>query len=218
MHHQPRRRRQVVECVIDRVEALAIGDALEVVEHDGERRAERRDAVRQLDHGALEGMPGSLQPLQRTAAEAAAHAFDRHGHVGPEPHRVVVGGLERQPGDAARSALAPRAGGYRLPISRGSRDECERHVVPLENLLDSWARDHLGAQSRQKQLRLGNRKRLESGEARHRRAGAEGSRCGRAVEGATRHVPRACTTGMPTEHEPNTPILRDREAIEPPVP
>ena len=100
-HHQPRRRRKVVEYVVDRVEALAIGDALEVVEHDGERRAERRDAVRQLDHGALEGMPGSLQPLQRTAAEAAAHAFDRHGHVGPEPHRVVVGGLERQPGDGS---------------------------------------------------------------------------------------------------------------------
>ena len=78
--------------------ALDIRDALEVVEHESERGAKRRDAVHQVDHRTLDGMSGRLQPPQRTAAKAAAHSFDRHRRVGPEPHRVVVAGLEQAGG------------------------------------------------------------------------------------------------------------------------
>ena len=112
----------MVERVVDRVEGLEIGDALEVVEHESERRAERRDAVHQLDQGALEDRPGALQPLERSAPKAVTHAFDRRGGIGPEPRRVVVTGVERHPGDApgalsrhVRAATVfPNPGGPRL--------------------------------------------------------------------------------------------------------
>ena len=149
----------MLQCVVDRVEALAIGDALEVVEHDGERRAERRHAVHQFDHRALDAA-GDLEPLQRPATEAVAHAVDRHCRVRPEPHRIVVAGIERHPGHRPGPALVPGARGHRLPVSRGGRDECEHHVVPCESRLDARASDHLGAKPRQQELRLGERERL----------------------------------------------------------
>ena len=101
-HHQPRRRGQVVECVVDRVEALAIGDALEVVEHDGERRAERRDAVRQLDHGALE------RNARESSAAAAHRGRGRRARVRPPwPRRSRTA-----PGRCRRPRASPRR---RLP-------------------------------------------------------------------------------------------------------
>ena len=153
------------------------------------------------------GFPGDLQPPQRTAAKAAAHAFDRHGRVGPEPHRIVVAGLERHPGDRSRSALVPRASGHGLSVSRGSRDERERHVVSFQDLLHARARDHLGAQPRQEQLRLGNRKRLGLDGDRHRRLVQPGSRDVDLVQGV-RPLPAAVRGTSRTK-----PILCNRETI-----
>ena len=131
-HHQPRRRGQVVEREIDRVEAFEIGDALEVVEHESERGAKRRDAVRQLDDRALDDCSGSLQPPQRTAAKAAAHSFDRHRRVGPEPHRGRCRRPRASPRRRSRSASPTTCGRQRS--SRNPAEpltSVERHLVPL---------------------------------------------------------------------------------------
>ena len=158
--HQPARGWQVLECIVDRLEAFEVGDAVKVVEHDCQRRIMRRDAVCELDHRTLERGAGHFQTLQRAAAEATAHAVDRQRHIGPEPQRVVVAHVERDPGDVGWAGGVPRSHCHGFPISRRGSDERERHVVSLEAFLNPWPLDHLRPQSRREQLRLGKRKRF----------------------------------------------------------
>ena len=92
-------RRQALHCVFERAEALLARESVEVVEHDRNRRGVAGERVRELVDGGGDRAAGRAQPAQRRPAEARPDAIDGGRQIRPEARRIVVGGIERDPGD-----------------------------------------------------------------------------------------------------------------------
>ena len=96
--HQVQPRRQVVEQERHRVVDLAGLDQVVVVEHQHDVAAGRAEVVEQRrEHQLDRGRLRRGQELQLVRADPGRHRPQRGDHVGPEGHRVVVAGVERQP-------------------------------------------------------------------------------------------------------------------------
>ena len=75
------------------------------------------------------GLPVTLEPLQRTPPEARSHPIDRRRNVRPQPNRIVVTGVERDPGQRRVQARAPGTHGGRLAVPGRRRDERQRRIA-----------------------------------------------------------------------------------------
>jgi hypothetical protein len=156
----PRRLRRVLERIVDRGQAFGVGDGLQVVEHEYERLPKRRERVHQLVDGALDRAARDAQALERTAPEPLPHSIDGGRDVGPHPIRVVVAGVERDPGQRRVQVLAPGAHCGCLPVPGRGGDERQRLIAAsIEQPSDPRPVDQATTKARGRQLRLGQRQR-----------------------------------------------------------
>ena len=137
--HDARVRRQVLDRVLERGEALVVAEHVQVVQHDGERLPVGRDAVHELVHGDGRRHARCAEPCERHPAEARPDPVDRRRDVRPEPRRVVVARIERDPRDGGVGVRAPRLREHRLAEAdrrvdqrqRRGREAVERGEQPL---------------------------------------------------------------------------------------
>jgi hypothetical protein len=149
----------VVERVVDRRQALLVRDGLQVLEHDHETLVEGGEPVRELVDRSLDRAAGPVQALQGSAPEPVANAVDGRGDVQPEPRRVVVAGVERDPGVRSVAARTPGAHRRRLAVAGGRRDERQPYVVAaVERLQEPWPLDEARRRPGRRELGLGKRR------------------------------------------------------------
>jgi hypothetical protein len=67
---------------------------MQVVECERERLAVGRDSIEKLVNAGLESDTGRPQAQQRHPSEAGPDSIHRRGDVRPQPHGVVVRGVE----------------------------------------------------------------------------------------------------------------------------
>ena len=96
----PQRPRQVAHEVRDRGVQELVTEQVIVVEHEHDRRLQQRQLVDQpRQHDFDHARTGVGQRGQHRASEARHHGPDRGDDVAPEADRVVVAGVERDPGE-----------------------------------------------------------------------------------------------------------------------
>jgi hypothetical protein len=107
-HHHPQLGRQPVEqepeAVVDR---RRIDDVV-VVQHQGEPVSLRHQRVEQGGHHRLRRRLRAVQQRGDLPADPGPHPVERGGGIAPEPGRVVVAGVQRQPGDRPLAAAGRR--------------------------------------------------------------------------------------------------------------
>ena len=144
--------------MVDRGQAFLVRHCVEVVEHDDQAGAERRDAVHQLVHGVLDRAARNAEPSQRAPSEPWPYAIDRRRHVPPQPGRIVVAGVERDPCHRGVPARTPVAHRGRLAVPGRGSDERQRAVATgIERLPDARSVDHASTQARERELGLDER-------------------------------------------------------------
>ena len=146
--------------MVDGRQAFGLGHGVKVVEHDHDPVRERVHAVHELVDGRLDRAARDAEPLERPAPEPLPHPIDGGGDVRPQPNRIVVELVEGDPCERVTTALAPAAHGRRLPVPGRRRDERQPRVAAsLQCLPDPRPVDHAGTNTRNRQLRLGERQR-----------------------------------------------------------
>ena len=152
---QARARRQMPEREVDRGKTLPIRHRLKVVEHQSQPGAVRGDRVHQLVDGMFDGAPRHAQALQRTPPEPLPDPIDGSRDIRPEPNRIVVTLVERDPREGALPALAPGAHRGRLAVARRRRDERQRRALAgIERPQDARPLDLVATRSRGLELGL----------------------------------------------------------------
>ena len=152
---QARARRQMPEREVDRGKTLPIRHRLKVVEHQSHPVAVRGDRVHQLIDGMFEGAPRHAQALQRTPPEPLPDPIDGSRNIRPQPNRIVVTVVERDPREGALPALAPGAHRGRLAVARRRRNERQRHAFAgVERLQNARPFDVVATRSRGLELGL----------------------------------------------------------------
>ena len=106
-HDHPRLLREVLDEVLQRLPARLVGEHVYIVEDDRDRLAVRVHPVQELVDDGLRPRAGRSQPSECATSEPRPDAVDRAGDVGPEAHRVVVGGLQRHPRHGSAPAREP---------------------------------------------------------------------------------------------------------------
>ena len=98
------------------------------------------------------------EPPQRTSAEPRPHPIDRRRDVPPQPDRIVVAVVERDPRQRASAVCTPVAHGGRLAIPGRSRDERHRSVMAgVERMANPRPIDHAVMDTRNRKLGLRER-------------------------------------------------------------
>ena len=127
-HHQPQRRRLMVDQSFERLEHAVVGDLVEVVEHQHDRRRQFGQPGAHLERFGGTESGGRDDVAQRTAVRAPhrfppAHRADPTRTSGDRCRRV-----QAQPGHPARSDPAghPGCDGQRLTRARTGTDQCQR--------------------------------------------------------------------------------------------
>ena len=167
-------RRKVREGVVDRRQAFLAGHRLQVVEHDDQLPAERGGAVEELVDRDLDGAARHAEPPQRTSPEPRPHPIDRRRDVPPQQNRIVVAGVQHDPGQRRVEARAPVAHRGRLAVAGRSCDERQRRVAAgVERPANPRPVDHAVTDARHRELGLDQRgrrvrTRLVPGVRRHR--------------------------------------------------
>jgi len=135
--HQMQPRRQVAQqeghAVVDRPRIQQVV----VVDHQRKLRARRLQLAEQGGHHPLAGQATrSGQLRQHLLGEAAARAVQRRDHIPPEACRVVVQGVQRQPGNREVRAGGPvgQQSGLAEAGGRAHQDQLPGHalVEPLQ--------------------------------------------------------------------------------------
>ena len=135
---QARSRRQMPEREVDRGKTLPIRRRLKVVEHESQPGAVRGDRIHQLVDGMFDGAPRHAQALQRTPPKPLPDPIDGSRDVRPQPNRIVVTLIDRDPREGVLPALAPGAHRGRLAVARRRRDERQRCALAgIERLQDT---------------------------------------------------------------------------------
>ena len=143
------------EGIVDRRQAFLAGHRVQVLEHDDQLAPQRGYAVHELVDGDLDRAARHGEPPQRAHAEPRPHPIDRRRDVPPQPGRIVVAGVERDPRHRAIELCAPSAHGGRLAIPGRSRDERQRRVMTrLERPANSRPIDHPVMDTRNRELGL----------------------------------------------------------------
>ena len=131
--HQLDRRRQVREQEVQLLVAGPLGDDVVVVEHQDDRCGQRGQRVDQPgQHG--DGELGDLYPegaQDILGAEVGTDPLHGADHVPPQPARVIVGGVQRHPGEwpALRGAGPPLGDQCRFAEARRSVDQHQLHCA-----------------------------------------------------------------------------------------
>jgi hypothetical protein len=106
-HHQPQLGRQVAHQQPDRLLDRPGLDQVVVVQHQGDPALPRGELVDDHGHHRLRRRRGTLERGGDPLADAGPHPVQRSGHIAPEPGRVVVAFVQRQPGDRLPAAVGP---------------------------------------------------------------------------------------------------------------
>ena len=128
---------------------LRVPDQVVVVEHEHDRVRQRRELVEERRQYVVDDAgPRSPQHGKRDLARARVERAKRMDEVGPEPDRVTVAAVERDPGERSRLALelVPVGEQRRLPPPGGGTDQrqlARRAGAELEKVAarDAPARD-----------------------------------------------------------------------------
>ena len=152
---QARVGRQPLDRVRDRAKRTLAPDRVEVIEHDRDRTTVRDQAVHHLVDRRLDPSAPDAETHQRPTSEALTEPLDGRRQVRPQPHRVVVGRVERHPNDGLRALDAPQPQQRRLTVANRRVDQSERGpVVAVEHLKQACPAQHPGLNPGQHQLRL----------------------------------------------------------------
>ena len=88
--------------------------------------SDRAGAVQEFVDGDLDGAARHAEPSQRTTSEPRPHPIGRRRDVPPQQSRIVVAGVQHDPGQRRVEARAPVAHRGRLAVAGRSRDERQR--------------------------------------------------------------------------------------------
>ncbi len=122
---------------------------LHVVEHDQHLFSGGGDRVHQRVDGAFDGASGVTQPLESIAPETFVHTLDGGRRVRPEPDRVVVADVERDPGRrAARRAAHHARTAVVFPYPAGAATSVTGMPCPASSATESLGRATSSARSR----------------------------------------------------------------------
>ena len=153
-------RRSVVEQEGHVVADGGVVDEVVVVQHEGDLSGLDAQLVDQGDEDILERPGRRVQEKQCRCGGARARALHCVQHVGPEPARVAVTFVERQPGHRAHAAFLVEASCQlrqegRLSETRWSRHHGQgRGGGTLDDAGEATARDQLSMTLRNEQLGL----------------------------------------------------------------
>ena len=104
------------------------------------------------------GLPATPSRRSAPTPEPRPHPIDRRRNVPPQPARIVVAGVERDPRQRAIAVCAPGAHGGRLAVARRSRDERHRCVMArVERTANPRPIDHAVMDARNRELGLRER-------------------------------------------------------------
>jgi hypothetical protein len=147
----------VVEEERDRLVNLGALDQVPVVEDEDERIADWLQLVDQRRQDALEQRRSrSREQREGLGADIGLDRADRLDGVRPEPDRIVVPGIDREPGERSRPAVELLPGGEerRLAPPCRRRDESELPAPVCAELLDEGrTRNEIAARGRAAKLR-----------------------------------------------------------------
>jgi hypothetical protein len=104
---QPQLRRQVVHQQPDQLVDRRRLDQVVVVQHQHVRIRPGGQLVDQRGHYRLERPRRRVQQCGDTLPDPGVHLVQGGGDVAPEPRRVVVAFVQRQPGDRSRAVVGP---------------------------------------------------------------------------------------------------------------
>jgi hypothetical protein len=145
--------REVLQEVTEPVMAAGIGDEVIVVQHQYQRRADRAQVVQQRrqDH-PIKVRARTAQGLERGGADPGLDGAERLDHIDPEPRRVVVARVQRDPGH-------PTPAGFSAPLAEQGRLARTGRSVQQTQLgrqagLEQRPRPGPGDQPRPRRLRL----------------------------------------------------------------
>ena len=101
------------------------------------------------------GAARHAEPPQRAPPEPRPHPIDRRRDVPPQPDRIVVAGVERDPRQRRIEVCAPSAHRGRLAVPGRSRDERQRRVMArVERPANPRPIDHAVMDARNRELGL----------------------------------------------------------------
>lgn len=140
--------RQVVGDHAEHVEGLGGAQQADVVDHQHERRAHRREQPAQpREQGG--GHVGLLRERGQHARVGLGHPLQRQDQVGDEHPGVVAALVDGEPRERARVLVVPLRDEGGLPEARGAGDQHHRHVGLLpQDVHEVAADDHVGRQRR----------------------------------------------------------------------
>ena len=156
-----------------------VGDQVVVVQHQHQVGLAGGELVEQLrqDHlGEDVGRARALEQGERALPEAGLDHPERLDDIGPEPHRVVVAVVQRQPGDPPGAVVGPPPLGQQGGLARTGRgvDQAQPPLGPgLQQPVQPGPGDQPGPDRRRAQL--GPQEDRPRRARRSRRLGAHGS-------------------------------------------
>jgi hypothetical protein len=118
-------RRKVREGIVDRLQAFPVRHRVQVVEHDDQLARLCGGAVHQLVDRDIDGTARHAEPSQRTPPKPRPNPIDRRRDVPPQRNRIVLAGVQHDPGQRRVDARAPVAHRGRLAIAGRSGDQCQ---------------------------------------------------------------------------------------------
>ena len=142
----------------ERVERLGRGEHVGVVEHQHERARPGSNGLAEArEHDALDGGALRRQGGEDRAAERL-DPVERQRHVRQQRDRIVVAGVERDPGERALVRICPVSHQRRLAVPGGGGDVDDRVACGgAEPVDEAVARDEPGTAPRRLELRLERR-------------------------------------------------------------
>jgi hypothetical protein len=114
--------------VVQRADAGVVVDLMDVVEDDRDAPAVRLEVGRQAVDRGLDGRRCGVEPLERGRGQVVAQPRGPRRDVGPQPRRVVVAAVERDPRRRDLAVGEPRADGNGLAVAGRRADQRERSV------------------------------------------------------------------------------------------
>ena len=157
-HHQVHVGRQVLDEEPEAGMAHPVGDQVVVVQHQHQVGLAGGELVEQLrqDHlGEDVGRARALEQGERALAEPGLDHPERLDDIGPEPHRVVVAVVQRQPGDPPGAVVGPPPLGQQGRLARPGRgvDQAQPPLGPgLQQPVQPGPGDQPGPDRRRAEL------------------------------------------------------------------
>jgi hypothetical protein len=146
---------EMAQRAVDGRQAPRVGHGVQIVQHEDQLALVRDRGVHEVVDGVLHRAAAYGEALQIEPPEPGADSVDRRGDVTPEPRRVVVAVVERDPGEPGVACCTRRAHRRRLSVSRRRGDEGELGPVSgVERPRDTSPSDRVRPDARRCELRL----------------------------------------------------------------